>query len=161
MVQRNLWAATLQETWRIGDNTWENGGLTFIHDGLSEKPCKRGALGVAIALSSEAPNAWERAGLKIMYFGQRILATRLRFHGTSRKRPLTLLLVSVYPPDSGKPRAEHEEYADALRRCFAVCARDILVAGTDTNSSLGVRSRHGDVNAPDRDRVRGFWYTAR
>ena len=37
MVQRNLWAATLQETWRIGNNTWENGGLTFIHHGLSEK----------------------------------------------------------------------------------------------------------------------------
>jgi hypothetical protein len=26
MIQRNLWAATLRE---IGDNTWENGGLTF------------------------------------------------------------------------------------------------------------------------------------
>ncbi len=37
MSQRNLWVATLQETWRIGDNTWENGGLTFIHHGLSEK----------------------------------------------------------------------------------------------------------------------------
>jgi hypothetical protein len=60
MVQRNLWAASLQETWRIGDNTWENGGLTFIYHGLSEKPCKRGALGVAIVLSSEARKAWVR-----------------------------------------------------------------------------------------------------
>ena len=38
MVERNLWAVCLQETWRIGDSTWENGGLTFIHHGLSEKP---------------------------------------------------------------------------------------------------------------------------
>jgi hypothetical protein len=35
MVQRNLWAATPQETWRIGDTTWENGGLTFNHHGLN------------------------------------------------------------------------------------------------------------------------------
>jgi hypothetical protein len=95
MVERNLWAACLQETWRIGNSTWENGGLTFIHHGLSEKPCKRGALGVAIVLSSEARKSWERAGSKILYFGPRILATRLRLHGTSRRRPLTLLLVSV------------------------------------------------------------------
>ena len=54
MVERNVLAVCLQETWRIGDSTWENGGLTFIHHGLSEKPCKRGALGVAIVLSSEA-----------------------------------------------------------------------------------------------------------
>ncbi len=54
MVQRNLRAALLQETWRIGDNTWEKCGLTFIHHGLSEKPCKRGALGVAIILISDA-----------------------------------------------------------------------------------------------------------
>jgi hypothetical protein len=90
MVQRNLWAATLQETWRIGDNTWENGGLTFIHYGLSEKPCKRGALGVAIVLSSEARKAWECSGSKILYFGPMILATCLRLHGTSRRRPLNL-----------------------------------------------------------------------
>ncbi len=82
IVQRNLWAATVQETWRIGDNTWENGGLTFIHHGLSEKPCKRGALGVAIVLSLKARKAWERTGSKILYFGPRILATRLRLHGT-------------------------------------------------------------------------------
>jgi hypothetical protein len=37
MVQRSLWAATLQETLRIGDNTWGNGGLIFIHHGLSKK----------------------------------------------------------------------------------------------------------------------------
>jgi hypothetical protein len=96
MVQCNLCAATLQETWRIGDKTWENGGLTFIHHGLPRKYCKRGALGVAIVRSSEARKAWERADSKILYFGPRILATRLRLHGTSRRRPLTLFLVSAY-----------------------------------------------------------------
>jgi hypothetical protein len=163
MAQRNLWAACLQETWPIGDSTLENGGLTFIHHGLSEKPCKRGALGVAIVLSLEARKAWERAGSKIIYFGPRIRATRLRLHGTSRRRPLTLLLVSAYSPDSGKPQAEHEEYADALRRCAGACGRDILVVrgcGTDTNSSLGVRKCVAgmmipDTSAPDCDRVRG------
>jgi hypothetical protein len=88
MVQRNLSAATPQGTWRIGNNTWEIGGLTFIHHGLSEKPCKRGAHGFAIVLSLEARKARERAGSKSIYFGPRILATRLRLHGTSRRRPL-------------------------------------------------------------------------
>ncbi len=63
--------------------------------------------------------------------------------------------MSAYAPDSGEPQAEHEEYTDALRRCFVACNRDIMVVGTDTNSSIGVRSRHDDTNAPDRDRVRG------
>jgi hypothetical protein len=49
--------------------------------------------------------------------------------------------VSAYAPDSGNPQAEHGEYADALRRCFVARGRDILVVGTDTNSSLGVRLR--------------------
>ena len=70
MVQHNLWAACLQETWRIGDNTWENDGFTFIQHGFSVKLCKRGALGVAIVLSSESRKAWERAGSKNLYFAQ-------------------------------------------------------------------------------------------
>jgi hypothetical protein len=70
------------ETRRIGDTTSKNGELTSIRHGLSVKPCKRGALGVAIALSSEVPKAWERAGSKIIYFGPITLATRLRLNGT-------------------------------------------------------------------------------
>jgi hypothetical protein len=31
------------------------------------------------------------------------------------------------------------------------------VVGTDTNSSIGVRSRHDDANAPNRDRVPGLF----
>ncbi len=58
-------------------------------------------------------------------------------------------------PDSGEAQIEHEKYADAFRRYFVTCGRDIMVVGTDTNSSIGVRSRHDDVNAPDCDRVRG------
>jgi hypothetical protein len=93
MVQRNLWVACLQETWRIGDNMWENGGLTFIHHGFSEKPCNRGALGVAIALSSEARKSWERAGSKILYFGPRILATRLRGAYASLTRKISFEVI--------------------------------------------------------------------
>ncbi len=63
--------------------------------------------------------------------------------------------MNAYAPDSGKPQAEHEEYTNAHRRYFVACGRDILVVGTDTNSSIGVRSEHDDANAPDRDRVRG------
>ena len=49
MVQRNLWVACLQETWRIGDNTWENGGLTLSIT-ASPKSLVR-----AIGLASRSP----------------------------------------------------------------------------------------------------------
>ena len=54
--------------------------------------------------------------------GRRFLATRLRLHGTSRRRPLTLFLVSAYAPDSGKPQAEHEEYAEGRRSSAMLCS---------------------------------------
>ena len=89
------------------------------------------------------------------HLGTRIISVRLRLHGSSRRRPLTVFLMSAYAPDSSKPQAEHDEYADALQRCFLACGRDILIVGSDTNSSIGVRSPHDDANDPGRDRVRG------
>ena len=117
LTERKVWAACLQETWKHGDSVHRNEGFTFLEHGLAEKVCHRGSQGVAIVLSPDAREVWERAGSLRMTFGERILATRLIVLD-SQKRPLTIFLVSAYAPDSGRPVEEHEAYASNLQRCF-------------------------------------------
>ena len=76
--QKNkVYAGCIQETWRTGKESWENGGFVFIHNGLAKKPCSRGAQGVAIVLGPEARQAWEKAGSQQICIGHRIVAARL------------------------------------------------------------------------------------
>ena len=112
MGKRNVWAACLQETWRTEQNSWENNGYTFLHNGLDVKPCARGAQGVAIVLGPEAKIAWEQAGCQRLYFGTRIVATRLKLVDATN-RSLDIFLVSSYAPDSSRPNGEHEEFSIA------------------------------------------------
>ena len=70
-------AATVQESWRLKDTIEEHDEIILINHGPPEKLCKRGSLGVAIALGKEARKAWEQAGSVILHFGLRILAIRL------------------------------------------------------------------------------------
>jgi hypothetical protein len=61
LKERGTWAACLQETWRAGGLTqWENDGYVFIHNGLVELPCPRGAQGAAVVLGPKARKAWEK-----------------------------------------------------------------------------------------------------
>ena len=155
LKERSVWAACLQETWRVSTRSWENSGFIFVHNGLEQKPCRRGAQGVAIVLSPEARHAWEEAGSQQLYFGTRIVATRLKIYD-ARKRPLTIFLVSAYAPDSSRPPEEHEEFEVQKQRCYESLGRsEILVEGTDANASLGVRDRHDNYEAIGRDRVMG------
>ncbi len=78
------------------------------------------------------------------------VAARVRLHKTSRRRPLTMFLVSTYVPDSGEPHVKHDEIADLFRRCCVACGCDILVVGTDINSTISVHYRNDDADAPDR-----------
>jgi len=155
MGKHNVWAACLQETWRIEQNSWENDGYTFLHNGLDVKPCARGAQGVAIVLGPEAKIAWEQAGCQRLYFGTRIVATRLKLLDATN-RSLDIFLVSSYAPDSSRPSGEHEEFEMHKQCCYnSVKAGEILVEGTDANASLGTRNRHDNREASDRDRVMG------
>ena len=155
MGRRSVWAACLQETWRTGQNSWENEGYAFIHNGLESKPCARGCQGVAIVLGPEARRAWIKGGCQILYFGTRIVATRLCLEDSLR-RPLIIFLVSAYAPDSSRPREEHEDFEVQKQKCYqSVRPREILVEGTDANAAIGVRDRHDDYAGRDHDRVLG------
>jgi exonuclease III len=157
--ESRVFAASLQETWIVGDKVLEHDRYTIINHGPPVKLCSRGSLGVAIALDPSAKKAWESAGCTVLYFGIRIIAVRLKvtsFKG--KKKEADIYLVSAYAPDSGKSRQEHDEYNAHLQRCFDSCGDDeVLIMGTDANASVGARSKHDDVRAPDRDRVRGHF----
>jgi len=97
------------------------------------KPCARGAQGVAIVLGPEAKIAWEQAGCQRLYFGTRIVATRLKLVDATN-RSLDIFLVSSYAPDSSRPNGEHEEFEMHKQCCYnSVKSGEILVEGTDAN----------------------------
>ena len=59
---RGLLAACVQETWRTGKDTLENGGCLLFLSGLMEMKSNRGEQGVGIALSERGVAAWKEAG---------------------------------------------------------------------------------------------------
>ena len=154
--KQRAWAGTLQETWITGDSLKDHNGWLFINHGLPEKVCKRGSLGVSIVLSKSARKAWEQTGSKVMYYGPRIIAIRLKLVSKKGIVGTQIYLVSAYAPDSGKSQQEKDEYNIQLQLCIDNCkGYELLVIGTDTNSSVGVRGKHDDLYAPDHDKVRG------
>ncbi len=55
--------------------------------------------------------------------------------------PVKIFLVSAYAPVGAASRKERDEYAGHLQLCLNACGKDeILVLGTDSNASAGVRS---------------------
>ena len=63
IVRSDILAACLQETWRCGNDTLENGNCRLIHAGLdSNEQSKRGSQGVAIVLSACGVDSWKTAG---------------------------------------------------------------------------------------------------
>ena len=149
------WAATIQESWRLKDTIEEHDEMILINHGPPEKLCKRGSLGVAIALGKAARKAWEQAGSVILHFGLRILAIRLLALDPKGKE-VKLFLVSAYAPVGAAPKDEREQYAGDLQRCINACAKDeVLIIGADVNASCGVRSIHDDPSSPGSDKVRG------
>ena len=110
---------------------------------------------MAIVLNGKARKDWEKAGSIVLYFGMRIIATRL--HLTDPKgKVVKLFIASAYAPVGAAPNEEREEYANHLQQCINACAKDeVLIIGTDANASPGVRKKHDDPFAPGRDKVRG------
>ena len=153
--KKKVYAGCIQETWRTGKESWENGGFVFIHNGLAQKPCSRGAQGVAIILGPEARQAWEKAGSQKIFIGHRIVAARLQTLDP-KGRPLTIVLASTYAPDSSRAIGEHEEFeVDRQRLYDSVKRHEILVEGTDANASIGIRGKH-DLKDAEQDRVLGL-----
>ena len=154
--KKKVYAGCIQETWRTGKESWENGGFVLFHNGLAQKPCSRGAQGVAIVLGPEVRQAWKKAGSQQIFIGHRIVAARLQTLDP-KGRPLTIVLASTYAPDSSRAIGEHEEFeVDRQRLYDSVKRHEILVEGTDANASIGIRGKH-DLKDAEQDRVLGLY----
>ena len=135
---RGAFAACLQETWRLGrEELADADGSVFLGSGLAAKTCRRGAEGVGLWLSRGAVAAWEAAGRAFLFASPRLLAIRLLVHD-ARGRELSLVLVSGYAPDSGKPiELSDAFYADVDALLLKGRASDVFVFGCDANATIG------------------------
>ena len=146
--KRDVFVASLQETWMEGEAVMEHmadyPGWTLLRHGLKDPVCARGSQGVGILLSPVATAAWTEAGTQVHTFGPRIMSTRLRVKD-ERGRPLVLYVVSAYAPLASAPQAERDRYFSDLQKCCDVChKREVLLIGTDANAALGVKRSKQD-----------------
>ena len=154
-TKSKAWATCLQETWMVGNTTHEHNNTIIINHGPPKKLCNRGSLGVAIVLGPHARKCWEKAGCQQLYYGERILATRLKIED-ARGKPMTMFLVSAYAPIGAAKREARENYANNMQQCIAACGKkETLVICTDANASVGVRDINDDPYKAGRDQVRG------
>ncbi|XP_066918828.1 uncharacterized protein [Clytia hemisphaerica] len=147
MKKRNAIAMCIQETWRNGIELLENDSFKIISVGLDKnvQHGNRGSQGVAIVLNSDGEAAWKAGGYE-MYtnFGARVMAVRLvlRDH---ENRDIGVFLISTYAPVGNAPEDEWDLYFDQLSSCIAKKHHnDILLIGSDTNSSMGTSSENED-----------------
>ena len=147
---RNILATCLQETWRCGIDTLEHDQCRLVHAGLDpDDQSRRGSQGVAIALSARGAESWRAAGSIVHQdLGARIIAVRLLLQDI-QKRDVGLFLVSAYAPIGTADEEVWDDFFANLNQCIARKPRDdILLIGSDTNSSMGCReSRVGQASA--------------
>ena len=155
--ERKSYATCLQETWMVGDQTYTfHNNQIMINHGPTVKLCKRGSLGVSIVLSSQAAQDWKAAGSQILYFGCRILAIRLSIKSDDRSNFTKIFLVSAYAPIGAASPQIRAEYQSNMQACVAACGKhEILIIGSDTNSSAGIRDVNDNQYVHGRDQVRG------
>ena len=140
---RNILAACVQETWRSGFEVIEYDSCRLITVGLDDADqCRRGSQGAGIALSARGVDAWKAAGSVVHKdFVARVIAVRLIMQD-SQKRDVGLFLVSAYAPVGTADEQLWDEYLENVDRCISrKPSNDILVIGSDTNSSMGCTER--------------------
>ena len=140
IVQFGILAACVQETWRSDNKSLQNGQCLLLAAGLdaNAQAGKRGSQGVGIVLNASGVDAWRAGGYELHNdFGARIIAVRLLLRDIY-KRDVAVFLVSAYAPVSSEPDSVWNEYYDQLDTCIQRRRQgDILVIGTDSNSSIG------------------------
>ena len=147
MKERNAIAVCLQETWRNGIELLEHDSFKILSVGLDKNTQQgnRGSQGVAIALNSDGEAAWKAGGYE-MYteFGARVMAVRLLMRDY-QNRDIGVFLISAYAPIGNAPEEEWGLYFDQLSSCIAKKRQnDILLIGSDTNSSFGISPENED-----------------
>ena len=144
--KRKLLAACIQETWRHGTDTLQNEDCLIHLSGLPKDQMKsnRGEEGVGIVLSKKGVEAWKKAGSALHEdFGGGIIAVRLQLQD-EKGGDVGLFLVSAYAPVGKADDSKWEEFFELLTTCVArKPGSDILLIGSDVNSSLGTMRRQG------------------
>ena len=148
IIRMGIIATCIQETWRSGTEVLENGDSVLLLAGQDAalQTGKRGSQGVGIALNSVGVVAW-RAGGCVLHndLGARVIAIRLLVRDLFNN-DVGVFLVSAYAPVSSETDQVWEQYYDQLDACIArKHPDDILIIGTDSNSSIGTKSERSDV----------------
>ena len=143
MGSRNIFAACVQETWRTGREQLEHCQTTLLLSGLGSGDGRgnRGSQGVGIGLGADATVAWRATGSEVHDdLGAPVIAARMMVRD-SQKRDVGIFLVSAYGPIGAATEEAWDEFLTTLTICCSRKRReDILVIGSDINSSLGTDS---------------------
>ena len=141
---RHVFAACLQETWRLGAEEFEQDGYIFLGVAPTQQT-RRGSQGVAIALSRTAATAWRAAGSPAWRQSPRVMAVRLLVADPRKsKSPLGVLLANGYAPVSSASQAEWDAYyADIAAVLLHAQPGDVVLLSTDANASIGRGSLGG------------------
>ena len=150
MIERNLQAYCLQETWLIGDWTKTVKGYMVFHHGLPTASCNRGSCGVMIILSPMLIKAWEREGSPppITAAGDthaigRIIGVTVSFprfdlQNRKLKGKIKILITSAYHPVEP---SEQILFNDSLSVFFSNAPQNAeILTGCDINANVGIRS---------------------
>ena len=149
IIKQGLFAVCLQETWKHGTDNFIDNNCLFILHGYTptEDTSRRGKGGVGIALSQLAIQSWKDAGSDVYTnFGKRIVAIRLCLKDRNDKN-IFIYLVSAYAPVGVADDNVWDTFLENLERCiYSKRESDILIIGSDTNSSLGTNNNPRNDN---------------
>jgi hypothetical protein len=77
--------------------------------------------------ATPARKAWKKAGSATLYFGPRMIATRLETEDTHGKTS-NIFMASAYAPTGDAPADLRTQYADDMQKCIDACKpKEILV----------------------------------
>ena len=143
MSTQNIFAATLQETWRSGREQLSLRNYSFILNG-PETQSGRGSTGVGIVLNPLALDAWKAASCELHCdLGLRIIAIRLCLPTVHSSSPIGIFLISCYAPISTDSEESWTSYYSNLLECISRKNNtDLLLIGSDCNASLGIRKQN-------------------
>ena len=146
LSEERIFAACLQETWRVGIEDLERPPHGRVFFAGKAKQTGRGSSGVGIALSPKGCQAYKDAGSqKFDDFGPGIIAIRLLVKDDNGDE-LGIFLLSVYRHSDWNWRDFQATFDKVISKKRP---SDILLVGADCNAKLGVRDVHEPkVNSP-------------
>jgi hypothetical protein len=153
MIDHNIGAATLQETWCIGDYEREIRGFLVLHHNYNEREpdwTGRERRGVAIILSPRFRKAYERAGslppiktpqdnprFKGCFIGVTLRFPNFDSYGKRIKGNSTFFLTSIYHPYEPQ---HYDDFNDLVATLLSQSPpKATILIGHDINADVGTK----------------------